>query len=165
MICRDMISFHAPISRCGCAERQKLPVAVYSDEMSVVTSVFSSNELYGVLVTNRNTNSFRVYFQPVVDATTFKVMWHEWSFSASKETDGRYQSPLPYLAVAKSTGFDRYITEYVIGEACQAIETLRRFFFNQHVVFRHPSSRGDRYHLREAFRGQKPRRLSDHRDS
>jgi len=49
------------------------------------------------------------------------VMWHECLLRV-KGTDDAYHSPLPYLAVAKSTGFDRYITEYVIGEACEAIE-------------------------------------------
>ncbi|MGL4370517.1 MAG: EAL domain-containing protein, partial [Spirochaetota bacterium] len=33
-----------------------------------------------------------------------------------------YHSPVPYLAIARSTGFDRYLTEYVIDEACAAID-------------------------------------------
>jgi EAL domain-containing protein (putative c-di-GMP-specific phosphodiesterase class I)/GGDEF domain-containing protein len=115
----DFISRADVALRLG--EKQHRPVTVYTESMSLVSSVCCSNELYSVLVTNRNTNSFKVYFQPVVDASTFTVMWHECLLRV-KGTDDAYHSPLPYLAVAKSTGFDRYITEYVIGEACEAIE-------------------------------------------
>ena len=108
-------------------ERQRRPVTVYTESMSLVTSVCCSNELYSVLVTNRNTNSFKVYFQPIVDANTLSVMWYECLLRV-KGPDELYQSPLPYLAVAKSTGFDRYITEYVIGEACEAIGRTGRSF-------------------------------------
>jgi EAL domain-containing protein (putative c-di-GMP-specific phosphodiesterase class I)/GGDEF domain-containing protein len=84
------------------------------------SSLSEQDGIYQVLLRNRLNHEFKSYFQPVRDTLDGSIMWYECLLRV-KGANGLYQNPLPYLSVARSTGIDQYIAQFMVEEACFAI--------------------------------------------
>ena len=84
------------------------------------SSLSEQDGLYQVLLRNRLNHEFKSYFQPVHNSIDSSIMWYECLLRV-KGANGQYQNPLPYLSVARSTGIDQYIAQFMVEEACFSI--------------------------------------------
>ncbi|MGL4369216.1 MAG: EAL domain-containing protein [Spirochaetota bacterium] len=104
-----------------------LKVAESLHKKAIVFGAFSDNnpfseqdDIYQVLLRNRLNHEFKSYFQPVRHAGDGTIIWYECLLRV-RDSAGVYQNPLPYLAVARTTGIDSYIAQFMVEEACFAI--------------------------------------------
>jgi len=104
-----------------------LQVAESLHKKAIVFSAFAENspsseqdDIYQVLLRNRLNHEFKSYFQPVRNSIDGSIIWYE-CLLRIKGANGLYLNPLPYLSVARSTGIDQYIAQFMIEEACFAI--------------------------------------------
>jgi EAL domain-containing protein (putative c-di-GMP-specific phosphodiesterase class I) len=72
------------------------------------------------LINNRENDSFLTVFQPIFTGDGLGIAWYE-ALLRIRQQDGTYTSIYPYLPVAKSTGFYRYLTDFVIRRSAEAI--------------------------------------------
>jgi EAL domain-containing protein (putative c-di-GMP-specific phosphodiesterase class I) len=72
------------------------------------------------LVTNREEETFRAVFQPVFGSGGTEISWYEALLRVKRPT-GEYVSVYPYLAVAKSTGFYQFLTDFILRASADAI--------------------------------------------
>lgn len=80
-----------------------------------------TGRLFSVLAENIEKGTFKAVFQPVVCSGANKPCFYELLLRI-REEDGSYVSPLPYLDIAESTGFDDFISSFILCEAEKMIE-------------------------------------------
>jgi len=102
------------------AERGHSIITIFEDDIAEKETAYDYVMKFTELVTNRENNSFRAVFQPVFDADGTEISWYE-ALLRIKQQDGAYASIFPYLAVAKSTGFYQYLTDFVLRKSADAI--------------------------------------------
>lgn len=100
-----------------------IPVVLYTEESTVKDNALNNLSLYSILKDNLDEGTLQAYYQPIIDSTTHEVIWYE-TLLRIREKDGTMSSPIPYLAVAESTGLDRHISDYVLEQACNALQLL-----------------------------------------
>lgn len=72
------------------------------------------------LISNRENDTFLAVFQPVFTGDGLGIAWYE-ALLRIKQQDGTYASIYPYLPVAKSTGFYKYLTDFIVRRSADAI--------------------------------------------
>ena len=95
-------------------------VTLYENHDHVKTSAFHSTNLFSILYKNHEQRTFRAYYQPIIDACTGGIVSYE-GLLRIRNDEGAYESPLPYLAIAESTGLDVILTRFMIKSACEAL--------------------------------------------
>jgi len=101
-----------------------VPVVLYTEESTVKDNVLNNLSLYSVLKDNLDESSLQAYYQPIIDSSSHEVIWYE-TLLRVRDKDNHMSSPIPYLAVAESTGLDRHISDFVLEEACKALKLLK----------------------------------------
>lgn len=113
-----------PLSRADIAlkraERGHSVITIYENDSEEKETAYNYVMRFSELVSNRENKTFRAVFQPVFDSDGTHIVWYEALLRVLKQ-DGAYSSIFPYLAVAKSTGFYSYITEFILRESAKMI--------------------------------------------
>ena len=102
------------------AERGHSVITIYEDGNDDKESAYDHVIKFTELITNRESDSFRAVFQPIFTGEGNVIAWYE-ALLRIKAQDGNYVSIYPYLSIAKSTGFYRYLTEFVLRKSAEAI--------------------------------------------
>lgn len=95
-------------------------VMIFENQDHLKKSALHSINLYSQLCKNHEKKSYKAYFQPIVNSATGETVWYE-SLLRIRNDRGVYESPLPYLSIAESTGLDRELTRFMVQEACAAL--------------------------------------------
>lgn len=95
-------------------------VVLFENHDHLKKSALHSVNLYSILCLNHDEKAYKAYFQPVVHSATGEAAWYE-SLLRIRNARGEYESPLPYLPIAESTGLDWDLTRFMIQEACDAL--------------------------------------------
>jgi len=93
---------------------------IYEDGNDDKESAYDHVMKFSELITNRENDSFRAVFQPIFTGDGNVIAWYE-ALLRVKVQDGNYVSIYPYLSIAKSTGFYRYLTEFILRKSAEAI--------------------------------------------
>lgn len=75
---------------------------------------------FNELSENKENNSFKAVFQPIVDNKTNETIWYE-ALMRVKNKTGNYETVYNYLEVAKTTGFYENITNFMLEEVCKMV--------------------------------------------
>jgi EAL domain-containing protein (putative c-di-GMP-specific phosphodiesterase class I)/GGDEF domain-containing protein len=103
------------------ARQKHREVVIYSENINIRTETMASMNNLSVLVDNIHNRKLRVLFQPIVDSRSGDVVWYE-TLLRITGPDGELESPIQYLPIAESVGFHKMITDFVLIEACRALE-------------------------------------------
>ena len=95
-------------------------VTLFDNHEHVKTSAFHATNLFSTLYKNHEEKTFKAYYQPIIDAHTGDIASYE-GLLRVRNTEGVYESPLPYLPIAESTGLDINLTRFMIKSTCEAL--------------------------------------------
>ncbi len=95
-------------------------VTLFENHDHIKTSAFHASNLFSILYKNHEQNTFKAYYQPIIDASTGKIASYE-GLLRIRNAEGAYESPVPYLPIAESTGLDINLTRFMITSACKAL--------------------------------------------
>ena len=102
--------------------RANRPVTIYSEDYDYEhESALSSVIRFTVLSENHEKKLFKAVYQPIVDTKTRSVVWYE-CLVRIRNTGGEYEPPVKYLQIARSTGMDTVIAQFMLETACAALE-------------------------------------------
>jgi len=82
-----------------------------------------SAEQYQALINNKKQNSFRAFYQPIINNHSGEIEWLE-SLMRVHLGEGQYDSIHPYLGIARSTGLYPDITRFMLGNAARILPTI-----------------------------------------
>ena len=82
-----------------------------------------SAEQYQALIKNKKNNSFRAFYQPIVNNRSGKIEWLE-SLMRVHVGEERYDSIHPYMDIARSTGLYPDITRFMLDNAARMLPTM-----------------------------------------
>jgi len=102
------------------AESRHSVITIYEDGNNDKESAYDHVIKFTELINNRENSTFRAVFQPIFTGDGNVIAWYE-ALLRIKAQDGNYVSIYPYLSIAKSTGFYRYLTEFVLRKSAEAI--------------------------------------------
>ena len=102
------------------AERGHSLITIFEDDTEEKDTAYDYVMKFTELVTNREEGTFRAVFQPVFDSGGSAISWYEALLRVKRPT-GEYVSVYPYLAVAKSTGFYQFLTDFILRASADAI--------------------------------------------
>jgi EAL domain-containing protein (putative c-di-GMP-specific phosphodiesterase class I)/GGDEF domain-containing protein len=102
------------------AERGHSAITIYEDGTGEKENAYDYVMKFTELVNNREEGAFRAVFQPVFNSSGTEIQWYE-ALLRVKKQDGEYASVYPYLAVAKSTGFYQFLTDFILRASVDAI--------------------------------------------
>lgn len=105
------------------ARQKHREIVIYSEDINIRSETMASMNHLTVLVDNIHNGKLRVLFQPIVDSRSGAVVWYE-TLLRFTGPDGELESPLAYLPIAESVGFHKVITDFVLMEACRALEQV-----------------------------------------
>jgi EAL domain-containing protein (putative c-di-GMP-specific phosphodiesterase class I)/GGDEF domain-containing protein len=102
--------------------RANRPVTIYNEEYdyeheSALTSVIR----FTVLSENHEKKLFKAVYQPIIETKTRSVVWYE-CLLRIRNTGGEYEPPVKYLQIARSTGMDTAIAQFMLETACGALK-------------------------------------------
>lgn len=102
--------------------RANRPVTIYSEDYDYEhESALSSVIRFTVLSENHEKRLFKAVYQPIIDTKTRSVVWYE-CLVRIRNTGGEYEPPVKYLQIARSTGMDTVIAQFMLETACEALE-------------------------------------------
>ncbi|MBP7583576.1 MAG: EAL domain-containing protein [Spirochaetes bacterium] len=102
--------------------RANRPVTIYSEDYDYEhESALSSVIRFTVLSENHEKKLFKAVYQPIVDTKSRSVVWYE-CLVRIRNTGGEYEPPVKYLQIARSTGMDTVIAQFMLETACAALE-------------------------------------------
>jgi EAL domain-containing protein (putative c-di-GMP-specific phosphodiesterase class I)/GGDEF domain-containing protein len=102
------------------AERGHSLITIFEDDTEEKDTAYDYVMKFTELVTNREEETFRAVFQPVFGSGGTEISWYEALLRVKRPT-GEYVSVYPYLAVAKSTGFYQFLTDFILRASADAI--------------------------------------------
>ena len=102
------------------AERGHSLITIFEDDTEEKDTAYDYVMKFTELVTNREEGTFRAVFQPVFESGGSAISWYEALLRVKRPT-GEYVSVYPYLAVAKSTGFYQFLTDFILRASADAI--------------------------------------------
>lgn len=102
------------------AERGHSLITIFEDDTEEKDTAYDYVMKFTELVTNREEGTFRAVFQPVFESGGSAISWYEALLRVKRPT-GEYVSVYPYLAVAKSTGFYQFLTDFILRASANAI--------------------------------------------
>ena len=76
-------------------------------------NALANTEKFNILLKNLENDELSVFFQPIVERTSGKALWHE-ALLRVKNHEGEYHSPYEYLQIAQSTGLHKEVTRKVL---------------------------------------------------
>jgi EAL domain-containing protein (putative c-di-GMP-specific phosphodiesterase class I) len=82
-----------------------------------------SAEQYQALINNKKNNSFRAFYQPIVNNRSGKIEWLE-SLMRVHVGEERYDSIHSYMDIARSTGLYPDITRFMLDNAARMLPTM-----------------------------------------
>ena len=82
-----------------------------------------SAELYQALINNKKHNSFKAFYQPIVNNRSGKIEWLE-SLMRVHVGEERYDSIHSYMTIARSTGLYPDITRFMLDNAARILPTM-----------------------------------------
>lgn len=100
------------------------PVHFYNKDLDDLHSTVEKLKRFSLLKRNLETRGFEVFFQPIVDARTFRTVWYE-ALLRITDTNGKLTSIYPYLSIAELTGQMPRLTRFVIEKASEFIARRR----------------------------------------
>lgn len=80
-------------------------------------------DYYHALIENKTRNTFRAFYQPIINNQTGRIEWLE-SLMRVHVRDGQYDSIYPYLAIARSTGIYPDISNYILENAARVMPEI-----------------------------------------
>lgn len=95
-------------------------ITIFDDGASEKEKTYDYVLKFTDLINNRKDDTFLAVFQPIFTGDGAEIAWYE-ALLRVKQPDGSYASIYPYLPVAKSTGYYRYLTDYVLRKSAEAI--------------------------------------------
>lgn len=101
----------------------RVAVNVYSEEEPRTSKAVSSLLNFSVLAENREKRLFRAVYQPIIENASGRVSCHE-ALVRIRNHQGEYESPLPYLQIAQSTGIDSDISDFMVRQACDTLAVV-----------------------------------------
>ncbi|MCP4136768.1 MAG: EAL domain-containing protein [bacterium] len=107
---------HRPVTVFDCNEIDRKK---NNERNSALHSVLQ----FTILIENQENNWFKSVYQPIIDVNTKSVKWYE-ALLRIRNREGEYVSPCQFLGVAQSTGMDSVISEFMLKEACAALEHI-----------------------------------------
>ena len=102
------------------AERGHSVITIFDNDTTEKENAYDCVMKFSELIANRESESFLTVFQPVFTSDGADVAWYE-ALLRIRRQNGDYESIYPYLAVATSTGFYKYLTDFVIRKSADAI--------------------------------------------
>ncbi len=102
-------------------QKNNIPLTVYDhiDRVEKDQAV----DYYHALVENKTQNTFRAFYQPIINNRSGRVEWLE-SLMRVQVNGDRYDSIHPYLAIARSTGIYPDISYYILENAARVIPEI-----------------------------------------
>lgn len=102
------------------AERGHSVITIFDNDTTEKENAYDCVMKFSELIANREDDSFLTVFQPVFTGDGEDVAWYE-ALLRIRKPDGTYESIYPYLGVATSTGFYKYLTDFVVRKSADAI--------------------------------------------
>jgi EAL domain-containing protein (putative c-di-GMP-specific phosphodiesterase class I)/GGDEF domain-containing protein len=104
--------------------RKRKPVTIYDEKIDrEQESALATLMLFTTLTQNHEKKWFKALFQPIIDTNSRKVVWYE-SLVRIRNIQGEYEPPVKYLPIARSTGMDTVIAQFMLENACSVLEYI-----------------------------------------
>ena len=95
-------------------------VEYYHDSLDIISNIEENNSWTAKLAKALNDDKILVYYQPIVDCATDKIVKYE--CLVRLEHDGTVYSPFHFLKTARFAGYLHKLTQRVFEKACQKFE-------------------------------------------